>query len=121
MDRSSINARVLSFEKSPVVLTPGSGGNMTPSRPADDPPALVGKQSFRRASASKSSWHTQLRVLQEQVKHAESKLQQSQEQLFEERCKDEMLKLKTLKKISWSKRKKISCSKHRLLEVVALD
>ena len=64
MDRSSINARVLSFEKSPVVLTPGSGGNMTPSRPADDPPALVGKQSFRRASASKSSWHTQLRVLQ---------------------------------------------------------
>ena len=56
MDRSSINACVLSFEKSPVVLTPGSGGNMTPSRPADDPPALVG------TSASKSSWHTQLRV-----------------------------------------------------------
>ena len=58
MDRSSFNARVLSFENSPVVLrarTPGSGGNMTPSRPADDPPALVGKQSFRRASASKSS------------------------------------------------------------------
>ena len=96
MDHSSSrNARVLSFEKSPVIVrarTPGSGGNLTPSRPVDAPPALVGKQSFRRASASKASWQTQLRMLQEQVKHADSKLQQSQEQLFEERCKAERLK-----------------------------
>ena len=91
MDHSSSR----NAEKSPVVVrarTPGSGGILTPSRPVDAPPALVGKQSFRRASASKASWQTQLRMLQEQVKHADSKLQQSQEQLFEERCKAERLK-----------------------------